>query len=202
MKRLLAYLFIVLGLTFSLQSWTKADDIRDFEIEGMSIGDSLLDYFSEEEINKKIDNEELITCPGSDKYYGMSFGNENFFKTYEFIKFHMKKNDKKFTIVSITGVIDYPNNFEDCLKTKKKIVKEIKESYDFINVQNYTSDFKGKGGKSISYISDFDFSGDGIRIWCSQWDKKNKYTKTWIDDLNVGVSTKEFFDFLNYEAYK
>ena len=41
----------VLVLIFSLQSWTKADDIKDFEIEGMSIGDSLLDYFSEEEIN-------------------------------------------------------------------------------------------------------------------------------------------------------
>ena len=40
----------VLVLIFSFQSWTKADDISDFEIEGMSIGDSLLDYFSEEEI--------------------------------------------------------------------------------------------------------------------------------------------------------
>ena len=40
----------VLVLIFSFQSWTKADDIRDFEIEGMSIGDSLLDYFSESEI--------------------------------------------------------------------------------------------------------------------------------------------------------
>jgi len=43
----------VLILIFSLQSWTKADDIRDFEIEGISIGDSLLDYFSDEEINKQ-----------------------------------------------------------------------------------------------------------------------------------------------------
>ena len=34
----------VLVLIFSLQSWTKADDISDFEIEGMSIGDSLLDF--------------------------------------------------------------------------------------------------------------------------------------------------------------
>ena len=40
----------VLILIFSLQSWTKADDIRDFEIESMSIGDSLLDYFNETEI--------------------------------------------------------------------------------------------------------------------------------------------------------
>ena len=40
----------VLVLIFSLQSWAKADDIKEFEIEGMSVGDSLLDYFSEEEI--------------------------------------------------------------------------------------------------------------------------------------------------------
>ena len=38
----------VLVLIFSLQSLTKADDISDFQIEGMSIGDSALDYFSEE----------------------------------------------------------------------------------------------------------------------------------------------------------
>ena len=37
MKRLL----IILILTLSFQTLTKADDIRDFEIEGMSIGDSL-----------------------------------------------------------------------------------------------------------------------------------------------------------------
>ena len=43
----------VLVLIFSLQSWTKADDISEFEIEGMSIGDSLLDHFSEEEIKEK-----------------------------------------------------------------------------------------------------------------------------------------------------
>ena len=32
-----------------------ADDISDFEIEGMSIGDSLLDYMSEEEIVEGIE---------------------------------------------------------------------------------------------------------------------------------------------------
>ena len=44
----------VLILIFSLQSWTKADDISEFEIEGMSIGDSLLDYFSKDEIKSYI----------------------------------------------------------------------------------------------------------------------------------------------------
>ena len=45
----------VLVLIFSLQSWTKADDIRDFEIEGMGIGDSLLDIATEIQINKAKD---------------------------------------------------------------------------------------------------------------------------------------------------
>ena len=53
MKRLQSYLIMVLVLTLSLQSWTKADDISDFQIEGMSIGDSALDYFSKKELKNK-----------------------------------------------------------------------------------------------------------------------------------------------------
>ena len=56
MKRLL----LILILTLSFQSWTKADDIRDFEIEGMSIGDSLLKYVSLDEIKKN-----MKSYPGS-----------------------------------------------------------------------------------------------------------------------------------------
>ena len=48
MKKLLSILFLGLFLITPSQ----ADDIRDFQIEGISIGDSLLDYFSEEEIKK------------------------------------------------------------------------------------------------------------------------------------------------------
>ena len=36
-----------------------AEDISDFQIEGMSIGDSLLDYLSEEKILKQINNPEV-----------------------------------------------------------------------------------------------------------------------------------------------
>ena len=49
MKKLSTYLFLIL---FSFQASSLADDIRDFQIEGMSVGDSLLDYFSEEKIKK------------------------------------------------------------------------------------------------------------------------------------------------------
>ena len=52
MKKLSLYIFLVL-------MWCNvgfADDIRDFEIEGISIGDSLLDYYSEEEIKNNINH--------------------------------------------------------------------------------------------------------------------------------------------------
>ena len=45
-------LLILFVLFFS--STVVAENISDFQIEGMSIGDSALDYFSEEDINDNI----------------------------------------------------------------------------------------------------------------------------------------------------
>ena len=47
MKKFLAILILI--LTLQAPSYA-AEDIRDFTIEGISIGDSLLDYFSKVEI--------------------------------------------------------------------------------------------------------------------------------------------------------
>ena len=50
-------IFITIILIFSLQSWVMADDkIEDFEIQGISIGDSLLDHFTLKDINKAFKN--------------------------------------------------------------------------------------------------------------------------------------------------
>ena len=51
MKKVLGIL--VLGLFLITPSW--ADDIQDLEIEGMSIGESLLDYLSREKIIAEIE---------------------------------------------------------------------------------------------------------------------------------------------------
>ena len=53
MKKFLAILILI----FTLQNPSWADDIRDFQIEGMSIGDSALDYFSEKDIKKNSKNQ-------------------------------------------------------------------------------------------------------------------------------------------------
>ena len=78
----------VLVLIFSFQSWTKADDIRDFEIEGMSIGDSLLDYFSEEEIKRSERYDNTNTNWKSDKMFQLRTGKKG---PYTEIMFALKK---------------------------------------------------------------------------------------------------------------
>ena len=61
MKKFLA--IIILNLCFIIPS--QADDFKDFEIEGISVGDSLLNFYSEE----KIKNSEPLHYPNSRKFY-------------------------------------------------------------------------------------------------------------------------------------
>ena len=44
----------VLVLIFSFQSFTKADDIRDFEIEGLSVGETILKFMDSSEIKGQV----------------------------------------------------------------------------------------------------------------------------------------------------
>ena len=57
MKKLSTFLFLIF---FSFSALSFADDISDLEIEGISIGDSLLDYFSEKEIKKEIERNKYM----------------------------------------------------------------------------------------------------------------------------------------------
>ena len=71
----------ILIIIFNLQSLTVADDISDFEIEGMSVGDSALDYFSEDFLlsskNYSWNNKKFALSNGKSM-------NQDFFKYWQF----------------------------------------------------------------------------------------------------------------------
>ena len=107
MKKLLA--IIVLGLFLITPS--QANDIRDFQIEGISIGDSALEFFSEKEIKKGKQN-----FYKNKKYTPVNIS-ASFFKTYTHFDFSYKSNDKKYIIKRMSGSIDYRNkDIKNCLK--------------------------------------------------------------------------------------
>ena len=106
----------VLVLIFGVQSWTNADDISDFEIEGFSIGDSLLDHFTKDNIDKK----SSALYPNKDML-AATF-RTNSFEIFEEIQFHWLANDKNYIIQSISANIDFPNDITSCLEKRKILI--------------------------------------------------------------------------------
>ena len=186
---------IILILIFTLPTPSQADDISDFQIEGMSIGNSLLDFFSEEKIKKL----EKAFHPKSKKFYMITPYKK--YELYEAVTFSLKSKDKDYKIYQLKGLMPYDNKLNECLEEKDKILKEISNILKNSKEENYTNNFKGAVGKSIAYISDFKVSNGSIRVWCTDWDKKTEKEKNWIDTLNVAASSQKYLDWLNNEAY-
>jgi len=178
MKRLL----LIIIFTFSFQSLAKADDIRDFEIEGISVGDSLLDYFSLSEIKRFDDYDDL---PSNMKFRIATTTKKNFnkMKMYDAMTFYYKPEDKNFIIYAIGGNLFCENN--EC----KKLYKEIKN--DFLkNYKGKESILKhpdDKSGKSIVTIYTIEINKGSILISHNDMSKNVK----WVDDVSVEISSSE-----------
>ncbi len=192
--------FLILFLTTNFQLLTNANEIREFDIDGVSVGDSLLDYISKDFIESKTKS----FYPNSKKYYVLEFDSQelSFLDRYPFIGFHLKKNDKKYIIYSLKGMMDYDNDLDSCLKQKKEIVNSIKDTLADSKELKYENNYDNLYGKSKAYISDFKVSDGYVRVWCNNWDKKNENSKGFIDTINVDLSDQKFLDWLNTDAYK
>jgi hypothetical protein len=165
LNRLTILIFLII---FSLQSLTKADDIRDFQIEGMSIGDSALDFFSEEKIKSNKRN-----WYKDKKFYGVKIKIQS--KNYDYIQLHFKTGDKKYLIHALGGLIDFNNNIEDCYPLKKKVDKELKNL--FKNAKIYSNKKrKHSGDKSgKSFITDTFYNLEKGVIFTACYDLAKKY---------------------------
>ena len=195
MRIFLAVLIFIL----SLQSWSKAEDIRDFEIEGISIGDSLLNYFSEEEILKNIrwnyNNDKT-----NNKFVIVEFYDLKTLEHYHGLQFGIKTEDKNYKIYVIAGAILYKNNIEECYLKMKEIDKEISLIFKESTRQEkknsiYRGDSSGKSFFSSIYYYFEDDNKNASRkanasIQCYDFDKE--YAST--DNLRVGIRSSEYRD--------
>ena len=200
MKRLSLYLFLIL---FTLQTPSQADDIRDFEIEGMSIGDSLLDYFSEEEIKKEKQDESPYK---NNDFFLAVFDSKNFNSgTYDFFRFHLRSDDNTYRIFHIGGLITYRNkDFKECTTKKNEISKELVQLFGDDKKQEgklkkYVMD---KTGKSTSLSTYFNLNDGRIRVMCLNMSEELENKKRWYDNLSVNIYSNEFSRWLKDKAYK
>ena len=193
MKKLLGIL--VLGLFLITPS--QADDISDIEIEGMSIGDSLLKIMSKDEIKSNMEQ----------MYKSKKFSTVIYFKTeiYDSIQFSFLTNDDSFKIKDIEAKLIFKYDIKSCLKKQEEISKSIKEIIG--NNTNYYPLEKQvrKGdpsGKSFMYAEAFVFNEDEsmVQIYCTNWSKDFE-KKNWHDELKVAIWSDSFSKFLETEAY-
>ena len=194
MKKLSTCLFLIF---FSFQTSSLADDIRDFQIEGMSIGDSLLDYFAEEEIKK-------YTKPAwPNKTYVQFCSDKGNFNNYEYVCFAYLKKDKKYIIHQLNGEKDLTYN--DCLKELKEVVSDTEELFKSAKKkvrENYKNraDKKGKSiGSDVQFILK---DGSGAKLDCMDWSDELTKKEGWTDGLAVLLASGKFIKWNRTKAYK
>ena len=187
---------MVLGLFLITPS--QADDIRDFQIEGISIGDSLLDIATEKEINKAKSSKQF----SNDKFIIYYLEELKPLKNYDWVSVTTKKNEKNYIVTNIGGAIRY-KKLDKCLELQKEIQKDVERLFKANDKQenNYASKQDKTGNSKVYgvqyYLKPYP-SVEAININC------NHYTlKTGIQrNLKVSANTQEFSYFLINEAYK
>ena len=199
MKKLLILLFSVF---FLYSPSVFADDISDFEIEGMSIGDSLLDYMTEDEILKEIEaNRNLYYYLNEPNKYVEVYVLKDF-PTYDMVSVFVKNNslnlyvtnsNEKYTILSIRGMMPYIQDFDSCIKKRDEIAEVLSGMFP----NSYKSESRlvhpaDPSGNSITDHITFDFdSGEVADIHCSNWDENYRIKYNYKEGLTIQLLSKD-----------
>ena len=205
MKKLLGIVFI--GLLLSTSAHT--DNIKDYKIENISIGDSALDYFNETEL----ENGEQDWFNYSYKEYATSLVSGK--GIYDWFKISYKSHDENFIIEGLVGiVVKKKYNDDKCNKELDSAALDISKLFKNIKLRKkkiYKVDYNprkvfqepSKSGKSTVTNISFDFKDKGkIILSCYDMDKATNQIDSPIKDINqfdtfrIDIRSKVFKNYL------
>tara|TARA_B100001057_G_C22802768_1_gene932194 strand:- start:997 stop:1578 length:582 start_codon:yes stop_codon:yes gene_type:complete len=182
---------LLLVLIIGFQSIAKADKINDFEIEGLSVGSSLLNFMSKKDIKKNIRN----YVPTTSSYYVVGYDDTS---NYDTLDIYLKRNDKNFNIKSVIGFVFL--DFESCKIKMNEVSTEIDNIFQNIKkvdngIVNHSYDKTGESKEyQIAYLLNKVQQDDHIRLQCTDWSNKITKEKNWADSFNIGSYSKEILD--------
>ena len=205
MKKIL--FLIIWFLTFQNQS--LSDDIQYFKIEGMSIGDSALDYYSESQLE---DNEQGWHNYSYNEYSTSYMPGKGI---YNWFLVSYKNDDNNFIIEGLVGGLE-KNNYNNKECNNKLDVAAINISELFKNTKRskkklYKVEYNSRkvfqeanqSGKSTATSISFDFNGRGkIILSCYDMDKATNQIDSPIKDINqfdtfrIDIRSKVFKNYL------
>jgi hypothetical protein len=178
MKKFLTFLILNLLIINSSQ----ADDreyLSDFKISGISVGESLLNFMSQNEI----ENSKLNYFKDTRQYYVI--GKLDDTNIYDQLEIYLKSYDNNFTVKTVVGfIVDVKK--KECLNKKDSTVKEVKSLFGNIISQDQIKKHEyDTSGKSKQHITQFTMRGGHVRIECMFWSKKIKRKEGWTDNLQI-----------------
>jgi hypothetical protein len=198
MKKIIVYLISLLLFIFTNPSLYSAD-ITEFQIDNAGINESLLNYFSEEEIKKETF---FYKTQKNNKDFGhVSIKKKIKGSIYDEIIVAYNSSDKKYLIKHIAGSIKFENNnIKECLKKKEEITKEVSvifkdnKTFDW-GKKPYSFDRNSYTYQFVIYFGDTNiYPNDSASITCYEWSKQHlNYFQ-----LSVSIFSKEYNDYLYY----
>ena len=172
-----------------------AEDISEFEIEGISIGDSLLKYMSRAEIENNL----VYVYEDLDKYIGKDVAQVSYNKNltiYDEIHLDVKTTDDMFEIVALNGILFYEDNVNECYQKQLQLVEELKIVFKGVDVRkegpsNHPAYPNGeiKYTRYAFFINENEYSN--LEVFC--YDIIEELKKT--DRLTLNLKSKEFNDY-------
>ncbi len=189
-------LIISFFLICCFQFQSKAEDIREFQIEGISIGDTLLQFATNEEINISENNSSIMKDKVGKERFIIVFLDTKPLKEYEDLQITYKTDDKNYIIHAIDGGINFPDDFVRCKSKMNQVINDLKNIFTKINIRNLEGKhLADKSGESIHKSTYFDLSNGTVHVWCTLWGDKMNHS----DGLNVSLRSKEYSNFLKSE---
>jgi hypothetical protein len=205
MKKLLVLLF---SLFFLSSPSVFAENLSDFEIEGMSIGDSLLDYMTEDEILKNIERTKDYYLNLKEPYKYAQIDLNKGLGTYDWITFLVKNNstneyitnkNELFTILYIDGFISFIEKFDGCIVKRDEVAEILSKMFPNVDKSEITDDWGvDPSGESIVDTIEFAFaSGAEIEVKCINIEETYRIKKNWTEGLRVGIYPKNIIEWMN-----
>ena len=204
MKKLLIFLF---SLFFISSQSVFADDISDFQIEGISIGDSLLDYMTEDQILAEIElNKNDYSYLNEPNKYGEVYLFKDF-PTYDYVSFmiinkganqYITNKNEKYKILSIRGEINYIEDFNSCIQKRVEIADNLSGMFPNAKKDEWVKKHSlDPSGNSIVDAIDFLFnSGEGVSLHCNNWEETFRIKNNYSEGLSVSIDSEEIFEWL------
>ena len=188
---------IILILFLSTLCSSRADEVKKFEIEQITVGESLLNHMTKDQILNKLKSKNTYFYPNK-SFATFGYIPDNL-ELYDDVGVIIKPNDENYIIYALEGTIYFRE--KNCEQKQIEISNDLKnffekDRYTFneaINL-NYIGDETGES--KVNYF-DFNFyDGSAVRVICWKLSQKFK-AKGYLDRLVVAANSSLFMKYIN-----